>query len=207
VPLTVKDLAEENIEIARKSAKAAEKRIYDWMVECQHAAEMRKVIDDAARIGVGVLKGPIPAAKKQLAVTKSNGAVAVLIKQQVKPVTAGATRGTSFRTRPVARTSTTATSSSSAISCRTARSATSRMSRATSRSRSTRSSRKARRADKDSDAGAKEARAPKAKGRFEVWYYYGSLKREEMGTIWTAAGKSLEKTAQGQRPRSMRSSR
>jgi hypothetical protein len=39
-------------------------RIYDWMVECQHAAEMRKVIDDAARIGVGVLKGPIPAAKK-----------------------------------------------------------------------------------------------------------------------------------------------
>ena len=60
VPFTVKDAAEENIELERKKAKAAETRIYDWMVECQHAAEMRKVIKDAARLGVGVVKGPFP---------------------------------------------------------------------------------------------------------------------------------------------------
>jgi hypothetical protein len=119
VPLTVKDLAEENIEIARKPRRA-EKRIYDWMVECQHAAEMRKVIDDAARIGVGVLKGPIPAVKKRWRSEiqrHRRGHADQEAGQAGQP--AGATRGTSFRTRPAARTSTTATSSSSAISCRT----------------------------------------------------------------------------------------
>jgi hypothetical protein len=32
------------------------------MVECQYTAEMRKVIFDSARIGVGVVKGPFPKA-------------------------------------------------------------------------------------------------------------------------------------------------
>lgn len=60
VPLTVKDLAEENMQRAQEAAKKAEKRIYDWMVEAQYPAEVRKVIFDAARIGVGVLYGPFP---------------------------------------------------------------------------------------------------------------------------------------------------
>ncbi len=70
VPLTVKDLAEEAIEIARKKAQKAEKRIADWMVECQRTAEVRKVIFDGARIGVGVLKGPFPEPKQSLAVKR-----------------------------------------------------------------------------------------------------------------------------------------
>ena len=64
VPLTVKDFAVEAIELARKKAKAAETRIYDWMTETQYRAEIRKLIADSARIGVGVLKAPTPRSKR-----------------------------------------------------------------------------------------------------------------------------------------------
>lgn len=70
-PLTVKDLAEEKLQIAQVKAKAAEKRIYDWMVECQYPAEMRKVIFDSARIGVGVLKAPFPKISKGMSLSKN----------------------------------------------------------------------------------------------------------------------------------------
>lgn len=60
MPLTTQDLVEEAIQRATEKAKRAERRIYDWLVESNFAAEMRKVIFDAARLGVGVLKGPFP---------------------------------------------------------------------------------------------------------------------------------------------------
>lgn len=60
VPIKVKDLAAERVALALKAAKKAETRIYDWMVESRYRAHMRKVVFDAARIGVGVLKGPFP---------------------------------------------------------------------------------------------------------------------------------------------------
>lgn len=60
VPLTTKDLAQEAIDKRTDSAKRAEARVYGWMLDGQHHREMRKVIFDAARIGVGVLKGPYP---------------------------------------------------------------------------------------------------------------------------------------------------
>lgn len=86
VPLTTKDIAEEQIELARKKAKKAEKRIYDWMVECQHAAEAEKTIFDAARLGVGVLKGPVPMPKREVAASKlEGGGIEVVIRDRVKP--------------------------------------------------------------------------------------------------------------------------
>ena len=57
--LTVADLAKHAIQEAEERAKRAETRIYDWMVEYNHGAEMRKVIFDGARCGSGVIKGPI----------------------------------------------------------------------------------------------------------------------------------------------------
>jgi hypothetical protein len=63
-PVTVKDLAKHQIQKAEKAAEKACARIYDWMVEYKHAAEMRKVIFDGARLGVGVVHGPIPEARK-----------------------------------------------------------------------------------------------------------------------------------------------
>lgn len=67
VPLTVADLAEENIQMARKKAKKAETQVYDWQVETSYRAENRKVIFDSARLGVGVLKGPVPKVSKKMA--------------------------------------------------------------------------------------------------------------------------------------------
>jgi hypothetical protein len=86
VPLTVKDLAIEKIEVARKKAKAAETRIYDWMVETQFRAEIRKVIADASRLGVGVLKGPIPTSKRVMVLKDSpDGGVDLEIKEKIVP--------------------------------------------------------------------------------------------------------------------------
>lgn len=45
---------------ARVRAELAEKRIMDWHVECQFNNELRRVMEDAAKVGSGVLKGPVP---------------------------------------------------------------------------------------------------------------------------------------------------
>jgi len=58
VPITTKDLVEERYQMAHKSCKKAERRIKDWYVESKHNKEMRRVIFDSARLGVGVVKGP-----------------------------------------------------------------------------------------------------------------------------------------------------
>jgi hypothetical protein len=55
------------LDIAKAAATKAESRIEDWHVESQYHAEVRKVIESAARIGTGVLKGPIPTRKVRVA--------------------------------------------------------------------------------------------------------------------------------------------
>ena len=67
MPLLTKDLALEAIIRANGKAKLAETRIFDWLVECQYPREMRKVIHDTARLGVGVLKGPYPDTRRAMA--------------------------------------------------------------------------------------------------------------------------------------------
>ena len=83
--MTVKDLAEQVMAKATDSAKKAEKRIYDWMVEAKHPAEMRKVIHDASRIGVGVLKGPFPVIRSSKALTQTEQGVALEMVEEIKP--------------------------------------------------------------------------------------------------------------------------
>ena len=88
VPLTVSDLAKENIQIAGEKAKLAETRIWDWLVESKYALNMRKVIFDAARLGSGVLKGPHPKVSEAVMTNASqaDGAdVSVRIKREIKP--------------------------------------------------------------------------------------------------------------------------
>ena len=88
VPLTVSDLAKENIEIARGKAKLAETRIWDWMVESCYATEMRKVIFDAAQLGSGVLKGPFPKVSDSVVTNASlvdGDDVSIRIKREIKP--------------------------------------------------------------------------------------------------------------------------
>lgn len=49
---------------AKRRADKAQTRIDDWMVECDYHGELREVIDDCARIGSGVIRGPIPVKRK-----------------------------------------------------------------------------------------------------------------------------------------------
>ena len=60
VPVTRADAAKAQLQAAEDAAEKAETRVYDWMVESRYPMQMRKVIHDSARIGVGVLKGPFP---------------------------------------------------------------------------------------------------------------------------------------------------
>lgn len=190
VPLTVKDLAEENIEIARKKAKMAETRIYDWMVDCYHPAEMRKVIFDAARLGVGVVKAPYPRAVKDIAVTKSDdGGVQIEIKETIKPSTKWVDPWNCFpdiacgenihdgdyfferdylTARQVRDLKNVPGYIGSQIDAVLEEGADKALANANG----------------DQESADQAAR----KGRFEVWYYYGSLKREEMDCINGAAG-------------------
>lgn len=62
--LVVGDLAKRSLKQAEDKAKKAEKRVYDWLVESRYPMQMRKVMHDSARIGVGVIKGPFPTMRK-----------------------------------------------------------------------------------------------------------------------------------------------
>lgn len=70
VPLTIKDLAQEAINKAKDCSDKAQTRMHDQLVEMNYTASVRKVIFDAGKLGVGVLKGPFPSRKKAMAVTK-----------------------------------------------------------------------------------------------------------------------------------------
>lgn len=86
VPLTVADLAKEHIEIARSKAKMAETRIWDWMTESHYNAQMRKVVFDSARLGSGILKGPFPKAKRSVSAKKSDGGkINVTVEDKIFP--------------------------------------------------------------------------------------------------------------------------
>ena len=83
--MTIGDFAKEIMDDADDCAKKAETRIYDWMVECNFHAENRKIIHDAARIGVGVLKGPFPDMRKSQAAEKVGGVLKLKIVEKIVP--------------------------------------------------------------------------------------------------------------------------
>lgn len=78
--------AKKRIEDAEDAAKKAEKRINDWLVECQARAHDSKSIFDQARIGVGVTKGPIPVSKRRRSVTTQEGMTTLAVVEEIKPV-------------------------------------------------------------------------------------------------------------------------
>jgi len=85
MPLTVSDLAKEQRVTAEQAAKKAQIRISDWMTESHYSSEMRQVIHDACRLGVGVLKGPFPKVSKAMSVTKGAEGFTVEMVQKVVP--------------------------------------------------------------------------------------------------------------------------
>ena len=75
------DAAMREMDEAKKKAEAAAKRIEDWHVQCQYHAEVRKVLDDCAKIGTGILKGPFPVKKKVVAFVQG----AIVLKEEIQP--------------------------------------------------------------------------------------------------------------------------
>ncbi len=82
-----RDIAKAILDQAGESAEKAERRIWDWLVECGHTAELRKVIADAGRIGVGVLKGPVPDSRTYQAVKRNGDVIELVAEKKIAPVT------------------------------------------------------------------------------------------------------------------------
>lgn len=59
--MTADDEAKVVIEAAKQSAEAMEMSIDDSLTECDYNGESRKVIDNAVRLGTGIMYGPFPA--------------------------------------------------------------------------------------------------------------------------------------------------
>lgn len=81
----VKDMAAQVMAAAKKSCEKAQIRIDDWLTEAMFLDECRDVIDDAARIGVSVLKGPIPKKQRKRAVVRALEGIGVVIKESIVP--------------------------------------------------------------------------------------------------------------------------
>lgn len=53
-------IAAKIVEEAKKAAEGAQKQIWDWLSEAGWHAEGRKLMEDAGKVGVAILKGPMP---------------------------------------------------------------------------------------------------------------------------------------------------
>jgi len=58
-PLSMKDIARAAMQVAREKAKAMQTEMDDQLVECDYNSEVRKMLHNAARLGTGVIKGPV----------------------------------------------------------------------------------------------------------------------------------------------------
>ena len=86
VPLTVADLARGMKRKAEDAGEKAETQIQDWMVEYGHTREMRKVLFDGARLGAGVLNGPIPEMSASVATLKTEAGITMQMVSKLVPV-------------------------------------------------------------------------------------------------------------------------
>lgn len=85
-PMTVADQAKKVIEASKKSCEKAQQRIDDWLAECDYLDAGRDIIDDAARIGVGILKGPVPKKIRKKAIIKALEGIGLVIQEALNPV-------------------------------------------------------------------------------------------------------------------------
>ena len=79
---TVADDAQKQADI---KAEKAELKIQDWLIECSYHTEVRKVIEDSAKLGTGILKGPYPNKYKQCKATESQEGMTVELASTTGP--------------------------------------------------------------------------------------------------------------------------
>lgn len=84
-PLTVGEHANMIIGKAKEASKLAETRIDDWLTEANYNHETRKVIEQCARLGTGIIKGPYPVAKKYSSISKQGGLTSITSTLKLSP--------------------------------------------------------------------------------------------------------------------------
>lgn len=84
---TIGAAAKEMVAEAKAKVEKAKTRIEDWHEEGQFQAEQRKMLRDAAKAGVAVLKGPFPVKKMARAINRDeNGAIKLEVQNKTAPV-------------------------------------------------------------------------------------------------------------------------
>lgn len=86
-PLTAADIIGEQLTEARKRCDAMRKEIDDQHTECQFNDQGRKAIEDAAKLGTGILKGPVVVNRVKKAWIKGEGGWEMQIQQDLRPAT------------------------------------------------------------------------------------------------------------------------
>jgi hypothetical protein len=82
-PISVGSIITGRLKEASERVKKAEIRIMDWLVECGYKKEYRKMIEDAALVGTGILKGPVPVKRT----TRKFSGGALVIEETIAPAT------------------------------------------------------------------------------------------------------------------------
>jgi len=70
---------------ALRRAGLAENQIDDWLQEAQYHSNIRAVIDDAAKLGSGVIKGPVPVKRKSAMWTQNEQGSGLMVIEEIKP--------------------------------------------------------------------------------------------------------------------------
>lgn len=83
--LPLKDVAAKALEIAKQKAERAQTRIDDWLTECDWRTHVRECLEDAARMGTGILKGPFPVNRKKHAWKRDDKGVTLEVHEETKP--------------------------------------------------------------------------------------------------------------------------
>lgn len=88
VPMQAAQLAEMMLAEAKESAKKAETWIWDKLTESRWHSEVRKLIDEAAKIGTSILKGPAPVQKRFKKIDRQPGnpnMVSIVMASKLEP--------------------------------------------------------------------------------------------------------------------------
>jgi hypothetical protein len=190
---TVADEVAERMKQARKKADAAERRVEDWLVQCQYHSHLRRLIDSAAKLGTGVLKGPFPTSRTRRKAMHKEGAFTLDLVTSIDPTSKEIDPRNLFPDPACGED----IHSGSYIFERDALAA-----RALSELRSEpgylaeeieaaliEGPQK-----KNLNSGA-QATSVDLNGKFEIWYFYGYFSREDCETLGVEAGEGIEDVA------------
>lgn len=79
------NLPEQAMADLRARCERGETRIHDWLTECSYHAEVRKALESGAKLGTGILKGPVPRKRKLRKAQENGGRTTMTIVEDMVP--------------------------------------------------------------------------------------------------------------------------